>query len=672
MKRELISVIVPIYEVEKYIHKCVDSILQQIYADLEIILVDDGSTDSCPQICDEYARIDSRIQVIHKKNGGLSSARNAGLDVASGEYIAFVDGDDYIHPEMLENLYYALEDTGADMSACNLRYVDEAERPLEEYPDHVIRKETIDVDGIFHRSLEAYGYYYIVVWNKLYKKYLWDSYRFQEGKIHEDEFAFHNIVRQCGKIACIPDVGYYYVQHEGSIMAGESVEGKMDGAEAFLERLDSFVMERKLQLLPRMDAKCFYQICDVKKMYKGKSRDIRFRELTETYGVLHRQVLSIAGDPMLFKIKRSIYGLSPSLSRACSAIKAALRKVKHGMEMLDILLQYMRARLFSESGKCIYFISTPIHGNLGDQAIVYAQHCMMSECGFGKAVVEITRPAYGRLCGWLGKLVHKDDLIVIDGGGNLGTLWMEEEEKMRDIVQRFSQNPIFIFPQTAYYEQSHYGQKELKKSAEIYSGHRNLTILCRDRITYGLVKENFHGVKSFYTPDMVPFLSDVQRESERDGILLCLRKDLESVREADFLPGLKAGLLKKGYSVRETSTLVDRKVTKWNRRKELEKKWKEFSSAELIITDRLHGMIFSAVTGTPCIALDNISHKVRDGYEWLCSLPYVVFCDDSMEKVLEKAEAVCMERTEYRYGRDSLEPYYTKIKEEVKNAFNKK
>lgn len=672
MKNKVISVIVPIYKVERYICKCVDSILQQTYTNLEIILVDDGSPDNSPQICDEYVEADSRVRVIHKKNGGLSSARNVGLDVASGEYIAFVDGDDYIHPEMLENLYYALEDTGADISACNLQYVDGGGCPLAEYPNHIIRKEMIGADGIFGRSLEAYGYYYIVVWNKLYKKHLWDSYRFREGKVHEDEFAFHNIVRQCGKIACIPDVGYYYVQHEGSIMAKQSADGKMDCVEAFLERLDYFVREKELQLLPKMDAKCFYQICDIKKLYKGKDGSIRFRELKEIYSLLHEQVLSIVADSIPFKIKRAIYELSPSSFVLCSAIRAVLRKVKHGMEGLDILLQFMRTRFFSKDGKCIYFISTPVHGNLGDQAIVYAQHLMMSECGLERAVVEITRPAYGRLCGWLGKVTEKGDVIIIDGGGNLGTLWMEEEEKMRDIVQRFPQNPIFIFPQTAYYEQSHYGQKELKKSAEIYSGHRNLTILCRDRITYGLVKENFHGVKSFYTPDMVPFLSNVQRKSERNGILLCLREDLESIREVDFLPRLKAGLLKKGYAIRETSTLVDRKVTKWNRKIELEKKWKEFSSAKLIITDRLHGMIFSAVTGTPCIALDNISHKVRDGYEWLCNLPYIMFCDGSLEKVLERADAVCRECIEYQYDRSSLEPYYSKMKEEIKNAFDKK
>ena len=671
MKNELISVIVPVYKVEKYIHRCVDSILNQTYWNLEIILVDDGSPDVCPKICDEYAQMDSRIRLIHKKNGGLSSARNAGLDIAQGEYIAFIDGDDYIHPEMLGRLYDALNDSEADMSICNLQYVNEEGHALSKYSDNVIKKQILNSDDVFQKSLEYCGQFYIVAWNKLYKSELWKTYRFREGKIHEDEFAFHHIIGQCRRISCISDIGYYYVQHIGSIMAEQTADKKMDAMEALMERMAYFKHKNKWKFIPVLDNDCFYAVCDIKKLHKNYDEKKRFLSLEMEYKSNHQWILENLDFPLGFHVKRIIYRLIPSAFETLRKVKELLRKIKYEAVYLRIFIQTKWIR-FSKDKKCIYFISTPMHGNLGDQAIVYAQYRLMEECGIKKSVIEVTRYSYEHLCKKLGKLVDNDDLIVIDGGGNLGTLWMEEEEKMRDIVQRFPQNPIFIFPQTAYYEPSHYGQKELKKSAEIYSGHRNLTILCRDRITYGLVKENFHGVKSFYTPDMVPFLSNVQHKSERDGILLCLREDLESIREADFLPRLKAGLLKKGYAVRKTSTLVDRKVTKWNRQKELEKKWKEFSSAKLIITDRLHGMIFSAVTGTPCIALDNISHKVRDGYEWLCNLPYIMFCDGSLEKVLERADAACRECIEYQYDRSSLEPYYSKIKEEIKNAFDKK
>ena len=119
-----ISVIIPIYNVEKYLEKCIDSVLAQTYRNIEIILVDDGSTDKCADICDSYLKKDSRVKVIHKVNGGLSSARNAGLDIAEGDFISFVDSDDFIEKEMLEKLYEALMEADADMAVCNFRWID--------------------------------------------------------------------------------------------------------------------------------------------------------------------------------------------------------------------------------------------------------------------------------------------------------------------------------------------------------------------------------------------------------------------------------------------------------------------------------------------------------------------------------------------------------------------
>lgn len=129
--KEQISVIIPIYNVEKYLSDCVESVLKQTYTDLEIILVDDGSQDASGQICDDYAKQDSRVQVIHKKNGGLSSARNAGIDQATGQYFFFLDSDDWIAENALELLYKEIKSTGSDLALCNMQYVDEQGKNLE-------------------------------------------------------------------------------------------------------------------------------------------------------------------------------------------------------------------------------------------------------------------------------------------------------------------------------------------------------------------------------------------------------------------------------------------------------------------------------------------------------------------------------------------------------------
>ena len=128
-KAPLLSIIVPVYKVENYLQKCIDSILAQTFTDFELILVEDGSPDGCPALCDAAAAKDARIRVLHQKNGGLSAARNAGLDVARGEWIGFVDSDDYIAPEMYETLYKAVQSTGADLALCDYAAVDEAGIP---------------------------------------------------------------------------------------------------------------------------------------------------------------------------------------------------------------------------------------------------------------------------------------------------------------------------------------------------------------------------------------------------------------------------------------------------------------------------------------------------------------------------------------------------------------
>ena len=175
---EKISVIVPVYNVKLYLHKCVDSILNQTYQNIEVLLIDDGSTDGSSDICDSYTEKDSRIKVVHKKNGGLSSARNTGLDMATGEYILFVDSDDYIDIEMIRRLYDALVKTGADMSVCNIRMVGVDGLTTFPYPENVVRDEEMDEALYWRKVYEPNAICYVVAWNKLYQKHIWEKNRY--------------------------------------------------------------------------------------------------------------------------------------------------------------------------------------------------------------------------------------------------------------------------------------------------------------------------------------------------------------------------------------------------------------------------------------------------------------------------------------------------------------
>lgn len=229
---ELISVIVPVYKVEEYLDHCVKSIVEQTYHNLEIILVDDGSPDKCPLKCDEWAKQDNRIRVIHKKNGGLSDARNVGLQVATGSYISFIDSDDWISPDFYENLYRSIIKNNAQIAASGITWA------YKDYlqNDKLINKQVFSSEEALNTLIQGQGFY-AVAWNKLYKRTLFEGIEFPVGKLHEDEFVTYRLVGKATKLVLCQKVIYYYRQRSGSIMH-EWSSAHLDVLEAFKERMD--------------------------------------------------------------------------------------------------------------------------------------------------------------------------------------------------------------------------------------------------------------------------------------------------------------------------------------------------------------------------------------------------------------------------------------------------
>lgn len=244
MEQALISVIVPVYNIETYVEKCIRSIREQTYRNLEIIVVNDGATDQSGNICHKIADTDSRIQVIDQENGGLSEARNVGLRIAKGEYIAFIDGDDYIDAQMYEKLYARITSDQSELALCNIRYVDDEGQCLS--------AGNFDLNaGVLDEKTFWEGYHgnlhipYVVAWNKLYKKEIFEDIAFDKGKIHEDEFILHKIISRCEKISVLTDPLYNYVQRSESIMGGAYNVKRLDAVEAFNIRLSYFAGKYK-------------------------------------------------------------------------------------------------------------------------------------------------------------------------------------------------------------------------------------------------------------------------------------------------------------------------------------------------------------------------------------------------------------------------------------------
>lgn len=222
MKNPLISVIVPCYNVEKYVAECLKSIVEQSYENLEIIVVNDGATDNTEQEILPFLE-DKRIKYIVQKNQGLSGARNKGLDNMNGEYVCFVDSDDFIHPDFVKTLYQNLIENDADMSICGLyQFEDSSQITLKEDKSQI---HIYSRDKIMREVLSDWQL--IVAWNKLYKKELFREQRFELGRIHEDEFLAHHIFWKTKKVVKTASQFYFYRQTQGSIMNSNYTDKKM-------------------------------------------------------------------------------------------------------------------------------------------------------------------------------------------------------------------------------------------------------------------------------------------------------------------------------------------------------------------------------------------------------------------------------------------------------------
>jgi len=232
MKTPLVSVIVPVYKVEKHLRTCVNSVINQSYQNWELILVNDGSPDNCPQICDDYAASDSRIKVVHKKNEGVSIARNIGLDISVGHYVSFLDSDDFWNISYLDKMTTMATKNKADLVQCRFIVGNETTFPKTK---HSKKTRTFDNHTIF---LE--GHANIIIWAKLFKRHLLEDIRFAENKLFEDEFFTWKCYYNSKKIVVSNEPLYYYTKNPTSTMAKHFIKPRLDFLEAYNERISFF------------------------------------------------------------------------------------------------------------------------------------------------------------------------------------------------------------------------------------------------------------------------------------------------------------------------------------------------------------------------------------------------------------------------------------------------
>ena len=310
-----ISIIVPVYNVEEYLSNCIESILNQTFKNFELILVNDGSTDKSLDICKYYKNIDNRIYIINKKNGGLSSARNAGLEIARGKYIGFVDSDDYIHPQMYELLYNEIIKNKADISLCEFKKVSDFNKEELLDKDSLNQKvETLNNKEALFKLGESGSVIYVIVCNKLYKKSLFKNIKFKEGIIHEDEYIIHRLLYHAKKLVYINEKLYFYLQREGSIMNKRLTINSVDYLLACSDRVRFFYEKDLVQLKDKWQKFYLWEFfTNYSELYKNYNGNKKLKIIRKDFIQLLKILLKDKNYPLKEKISWIIFAINPDI-----------------------------------------------------------------------------------------------------------------------------------------------------------------------------------------------------------------------------------------------------------------------------------------------------------------------------------------------------------------------
>ena len=679
----LVSIIIPIYNVSNYMDACILSASAQDYRNIEIILIDDGSTDDSGRKCDSWAKKDHRIRVIHKKNGGLSSARNIGLDTAKGKYIYFLDGDDTIEKNLISSVIPFMEQ-GKDIVFFRYYLVSSKGEKVPagfESGEYILNTITDRAHFLTDYILsQRLGW---EAWNKIYRGDLIRKYnlRFADNRIifAEDLYFCLCYCTHAVNVLSINKYLYNYMQRTDSIMAEQSVKlnvGRMNElAKKFLEYLKSTnnceaIIERfpliyfmiidnvftrarsQLKTSPPEYRKMIYEdVQDVSFMRKWMKEFLKKKK--ELYLIYGGSRASIKISYLQFLYDGSYFTL-----------RLRNRFINHHIELLDRkspLEKYKECLIyeFSKNTNCIYYLGSEEYGNLGDHKISEAIKDF-SKFYFPKyQFLEITAREFPEYKIYLKKYIKKQDLIFLPGGGNLGDTYPATEGVRQEIISLWGENLKVIFPQTIYFSENAEENILLKNAEKVYTLKKNVILFAREKKSYQLACELFE-CRSYVTPDIVLFWHEQSEKQQREKIVLfCFRNDKEQIIAETVKDRIKQEAIKVGYVIKNTDLQLPYHVTKAQRKYEIDQKLEEMRKASLVITDRLHGMIFAAITGTPCIVFSNYNHKVKGTYDWISYLSYIKYVEN-VEEAINILPSL-LEVKDCVFDNTSLMKYYDKM-----------
>ena len=628
-----LSIIMPAYNVEKYVGKAISSILSQDYKNLELLIVDDGSTDETAKIAKRYSANDVRAIVLSKQNGGLSDARNYGLERATGDYVLFVDSDDFIEPNTIGKLMKYSNDRALDVCIFGY-YYDIYEHEKTHTEKVVVEPGKIITRGskrtkIANASMLGYA------WNKLYdRRFLSvNNIIFERGLSYIEDIIFNEqVYRHAKKVGFYDQPIYHYVQY-GRTTLGKTYHKKI--AQYDRRSIQAFCNAMKVLGVSNYDVRMFrikntvdrtrWSI-DIIANTTAVNRQEKIRSLCELRSNIQTipQEAGSSVDRMLLGLLRhERFNLLLLLSSAKTRNIVRFIKDSISPKLKNWIIYHKSStdnyQNLSKKDKKIIIMLAADYGNLGDIAIAYAQNKFLKDNFPDRTIVVVPISQTYRKIKSLKKKMNKDDIVTITGGGNMSDMYEDIEEQRRFVIKKFPNNRIISFPQTISFSHTEVGENELTKTQSIYNAHGNLTIFARERKSYKAMKRLFHKCRVLLAPDIVLYLNKLDQQKQRDTnkLIICLRDDEEVASSA--ARRAVSDIIKRYPHVLSLDTVINaNKISPQKGRRELQWLWGQFASAGLVVTDRLHGMIFCAITNTPCIALNNSNRKVQGVFnEWI-------------------------------------------------------
>ncbi len=663
------SVIIPVYKVEEYLDRCIESVLAQIYADYEIILVDDGSPDNCPAMCDEWATKDSRICVIHKENGGLSSARNAGLNVAKGDLIYFLDSDDYIEPNLLEDASVRMV---GDVDLWGFGFYKHECNQIT--PIHFCGSHTY-----FHNDSACEKSNFICkeflnwsigweAWHFIFKRKIIESHnlRFADNNIIFAEDMYFGLVylAHVSHISISSKAYYHYMIRDTSIMGVQKQKNNFGRFCSLCEAVFANYTSQAKELCEHFPA-ILMQI---------------IRHAIKSYKVWHNLPLEtmecFRSSPERYCFFSEHFKLllkSKSMQETASCTKEDLNLIRYWAHGNYSLLRIRNKILYHTKlskpnkkknsrhikGKHIYVLGIENSGNVGDALINAVTLRFINKSIPTSKVLEVDKYGIFNHKANLSSVINNSDLIVLPGGGNMGDVYPEMESSRQSVITAWPNNIIVSFPQTIDFHHSN----TLAHACEVYGSHNKLTVLSREIGSYEFAKKHFK-CDNILCPDIVLSLDKTRSYNKQDVVQFCLRDDAEQAISTADIMCMQNAINETGFTFNMTDTHILENITSGNRDIVIENVLERIGSSRLVITDRLHGMIICAITGTPCVVLSNNNHKVKGTYDWISYLPYIKYAETIDEAIGYIPELLKMENCVY--DNTPLQPYFDELRKAIR------